>query len=85
MAEDRLLFKDAMRKIGLDAQERFCERSERRPWNLPGASAFPSSYVRRLRWAGAGGGMAYNREEFLEILARGLDLSPVHEVLVEES
>jgi carbamoyl-phosphate synthase large subunit len=46
---------------------------------------FPVICARRSRWAVRGGGIAYNREEMVEVLARGLDFSPVHEALIEES
>jgi carbamoyl-phosphate synthase large subunit len=84
-AEDRLLFKDAMRKIGLDMpQSQLCN-------NVEAGIAFAQriGYPIILRpsftMGGSGGGIAYNREELYEILERGLDLSPVHEVLIEES
>ena len=84
-AEDRLLFKDAMRKIGLDMpQSQLCN-------NVDSGVAFANriGYPVILRpsftMGGSGGGIAYNREELYEILERGLDLSPVHEVLIEES
>jgi carbamoyl-phosphate synthase large subunit len=84
-AEDRLLFKDAMRKIGLDMTQSQLVN------NVQGGLAFAAKlgYPLILRpsftLGGTGGGIAYNREELEEILQRGLDLSPVHEVLVEES
>ena len=51
----------------------------------PASSAFPILIRPSFTLGGTGGGIAYNREELMEILARGLDLSPVHECLVEES
>src|SRR5438309_3857033 len=84
-AEDRLLFKDAMRKIGLDMTQSLLVNNVEEG---PGSSA-KSGYQSILRPSfsigGNGGGIAYNREELIEILERGIDLSPVHEVLMEES
>jgi carbamoyl-phosphate synthase large subunit len=84
-AEDRLLFKDAMKKIGLDLPvSQLCN-------NVDDGIAFANriGYPVILRpsftLGGTGGGIAYNREELFEILERGIDLSPVHEVLIEES
>jgi carbamoyl-phosphate synthase large subunit len=86
-AEDRLLFKDAMRKIGLETpQSQLVNNVED---GLDFASRVPGGYPVILRpsftMGGSGGGIAYNREDLAEILERGLDLSPVHEVLIEES
>src|SRR5271170_7951802 len=86
-AEDRLLFKDAMRKIGLDLQQ--SQLANNVEDALEFAARVPGGYPVILRpsftMGGSGGGIAYNREELAEILERGLDLSPVHEVLIEES
>ena len=84
--EDRLLFKQAMEKIGLESAKSGVAHTldEAR-----GFAAELGSYPLIIRPAftlgGSGGGIAYNREEFETIVARGLDLSPVTEVLVEES
>ena len=84
-AEDRLLFKDAMRKIGLETPV------SQLLTDIDGGLAFVAKhgYPAILRpsftMGGSGGGIAYNREDLLAILERGLDLSPVHEVLIEES
>ena len=86
MAEDRLLFKQAMKEIGLETP-----RSEvvgdmqtaRAARSSP--SAFPAVIRPSFTLGGTGGGIAFNNEEYEEIVQRGLDLSPVHEVLVEES
>ena len=61
------------------------QQPERRHSTSPAKSASLSSCARRSPSAARGGGIAYNREELMELLARGLDLSPVHEVLLEES
>jgi len=84
-AEDRLLFKDAMKKIGLETP------SSQLVTDVEGGLAFTAKhgYPAILRpsftMGGSGGGIAYNREDLVTILERGLDLSPVHEVLIEES
>ncbi len=84
-AEDRLLFKDAMRKIGLATP------TSQLVTDVEGALAFANKhgYPAILRpsftMGGSGGGIAYNREDLVIICERGLDLSPVHEVLIEES
>ena len=83
--EDRELFKQAMLKIGLDVAR------SRTVKTLDGAHAaakelgvFPLIIRPSFTLGGSGGGIAYNREEFDRITANGLDLSPVHEVLIEE-
>src|SRR5580700_5144549 len=84
-AEDRLLFKDAMRKIGLDLpQSQLCNTV---PKGLEFAARIGYPVILRpsFTMGGTGGGIAYNREDLEEVLERGLDLSPVHEVLIEES
>ncbi len=86
-AEDRLLFKDAMRKIGLETPQSQLVKTVEDGLNF--AARVPGGYPVILRpsftMGGSGGGIAYNREDLAEILERGLDLSPVHEVLIEES
>jgi carbamoyl-phosphate synthase large subunit len=84
-AEDRLLFKDAMRSIGLETpQSQLCTNVEA---GLAFAARIGYPLILRPSFTlgGTGGGIAYNREDLLDILERGLDLSPVHEVLIEES
>src|SRR5712672_776607 len=85
MAEDRLLFKDAMTKIGLDVPKSTLTNNLKDGLDFAGKIGFPVIIRPSFTLGGSGGGIAYNREEMLEILARGLDLSPVHEVLIEES
>ncbi len=84
--EDRQLFKEAMIKIGLDVPRSGTAHTieEGRKVALQ-IGAFPLIIRPAFTLGGAGGGIAYNREEFEEIVARGLDLSPVSEVLIEES
>ena len=84
--EDRLKFKDAMIKIGLDVARSGVAHTvdEARKVALV-IGAYPLIIRPAYTLGGAGGGIAYNREEFEEIVNRGLDLSPVSEVLIEES
>ena len=85
MAEDRLLFKYAMIKIGLDVPKSALINNLKDGLDFSAKIGFPVIIRPSFTLGGTGGGIAYNREELLEILARGLDLSPVHEVLIEES
>src|SRR5437016_215215 len=85
MAEDRLMFKDAMIKIGLDVPRSALITNLKDGLDFSGKIGFPVIIRPSFTLGGTGGGIAYNREELLEILARGIDLSPVHEVLIEES
>ncbi len=84
-AEDRLLFKDAMNKIGLDTPKSQLVNSLEKGLEFGEKTGYPLILRPSFTLGGTGGGVAYNREEMTEILGRGLDLSPVHEVLVEES
>jgi len=84
-AEDRLLFKDAMVKIGLEVSKSSLVNNLRDGLDFSGKLGFPVLIRPSFTLGGSGGGIAYNREELMEILARGLDLSPVHECLIEES
>src|SRR5437764_8036142 len=84
-AEDRLLFKDAMTKIGLDVPKSTLVNNLKDGLDFSSKIGFPVILRPSFMLGGSGGGIAYNREELLELLARGLDLSPVHEVLLEES
>src|SRR6202007_1917920 len=84
-AEDRLLFKDAIARIGLDVPKSALVNNLKDGLEFSGKIGFPVIIRPSFTLGGTGGGLAYNREELLEILARGLDLSPVHEVLIEES
>ena len=84
--EDRLLFKQAMQKIGLDvASSGVAHKLEEAREIAAKIGNFPLIIRPAFTLGGAGGGIAYNREEFESIVARGLDLSPVSEVLIEES
>src|ERR1700674_3544534 len=84
-AEDRLLFKDAMRGIGLETPESQLVNSIAGGIEFAERIGYPAILRPSFTLGGTGGGIAYNREELAEILERGLDLSPVHEVLIEES
>ncbi|HWL17068.1 MAG TPA: carbamoyl-phosphate synthase large subunit, partial [Opitutus sp.] len=83
--EDRELFKQAMLKIGLDvARSRTVRTMEEARQAAEELAMFPLIIRPSFTLGGSGGGIAYNKEEFDRICANGLDLSPVHEVLVEE-
>ena len=91
-AEDRQKFKDAMTKIGLGSAKSGIAHSmeealtvQQRIQIETGNSGFPVVIRPSFTMGGSGGGIAYNREEFEEICKRGLDLSPTHELLIEES
>ncbi|MBU6247675.1 MAG: carbamoyl-phosphate synthase large subunit [Xanthomonadaceae bacterium] len=85
MAEDRELFKQAMAEIGLDCPKAAVAKSYEQAVEMQAAVGFPTVIRPSFTLGGSGGGIAYNVEEFEEIVKRGLELSPVHEVLVEES
>src|SRR5262249_32253695 len=84
-AEDRLLFKDAMRGIGLETPVSKLITNIEDGLAFAAKSGFPVILRPSFTLGGTGGGIAYNREDLVTILERGLDLSPVHEVLIEES
>jgi carbamoyl-phosphate synthase large subunit len=84
-AEDRLLFKDAMTRIGLDVPKSALVNNLKDGLEFSAKIGFPVILRPSFTLGGTGGGIAWNREELMEVLSRGLDLSPVHEVLIEES
>jgi len=84
-AEDRLLFKDAMRKIGLEVPQSQLVNNLKDGAEFAARVGHPVVLRPSFTLGGSGGGIAYNSEELAELLSRGLDLSPVHEVLIEES
>src|ERR1700730_11762524 len=84
-AEDRLLFKARLRKIVLDTPQSQLVNNVDDGVAFAGRIGYPVILRPSFTLGGSGGGIAYNREELSEILERGLDLSPVHEVLIEES
>src|ERR1700719_1615133 len=84
--EDRRLFKEAMLRIGLDVAKSGTAHSVAEAREIAGLiGTFPLILRPAFTLGGAGGGIAYNRQEFKEIVRRGLDQSPVREVLIEES
>src|SRR5471030_2998062 len=84
--EDRQLFKDAMEKIGLDMPiSGVAHTIDEARQVAEKIGTFPLIIRPAFTMGGTGGGIGYNREEFEEIVKRGLDLSPVSEVLIEES
>jgi carbamoyl-phosphate synthase large subunit len=84
-AEDREKFKAAMLKIGLKVPESGVARSLAEAQAVRERVGLPCVLRPSFTLGGSGGGIAYNWEEFNELIARGLDLSPVHEVLIEKS
>src|SRR3979490_2454999 len=84
-AEDRLLFKDAMRGIGLETPQSQLINTIAGGLAFAERIGYPCILRPSFTLGGTGGGIAYNKEELEEVLDRGLDLSPVHEVLIEQS
>jgi carbamoyl-phosphate synthase large subunit len=85
MAEDRELFRNAMREIGLETPRSQIARSLDEALAIAGEIGYPVVIRPSFTLGGSGGGIAYNREELEAIVARGLDASPTGEVLLEES
>jgi carbamoyl-phosphate synthase large subunit len=85
MAEDRELFRVAMEEIGLDCPKAEVARSLEQALEIQARVGYPTIIRPSFTLGGSGGGIAYNREELIEIVGRGLELSPTSEVLVEES
>ena len=84
-AEDRLKFRDAMDKIGLESARSHIAHSEAEALAGLEKVGLPAIIRPSFTLGGTGGGVAYNREEFVEIVRKGLDASPTTEVLIEES
>jgi carbamoyl-phosphate synthase large subunit len=84
-AEDRLLFREAMDKIGLESPKSRLVKSLDQAMEALSAIGLPAIIRPSFTLAGTGGGIAYNRSDYQDIVAHGLSASPVHEVLVEES
>jgi carbamoyl-phosphate synthase large subunit len=84
-AEDRLLFRDAMDKIGLESPRSRMVRSFDEALEALAETGLPAIIRPSFTLAGTGGGIAYNRAEFEDIVRGGLRASPTHEVLIEES
>ncbi|HKH20202.1 MAG TPA: carbamoyl phosphate synthase large subunit, partial [Gammaproteobacteria bacterium] len=85
MAEDRNRFRNAMQEIGLASARSAIARSFEEAVEVQQEIGFPTIIRPSFTLGGSGGGVAYNREEFEEIIKNGLDLSPTHDVLLEES
>lgn len=84
-AEDRKRFDQAMKKIGLDTARSGIAHSLKEAYVVLEQVGFPCIIRPSFTMGGTGGGIAYNTEEFEEICARGLDLSPTNELLIDES
>ncbi len=84
-AEDREAFRSAMTNIGLLTPRARIAHSREEALQVQVQIGFPTIIRPSFTLGGSGGGVAYNREEFVEIVERGLDLSPTNEVLLEES
>ncbi len=84
-AEDREKFKQAMKSIGLDCPRSMLAHSMEEALQVQAAIGYPVVIRPSFTLGGSGGGIAYNREEFVTICERGLDASPTKELLIEES
>lgn len=84
-AEDREKFKQAMTRIGLGSARSAVAHSLEEALQVQAAIGYPAIIRPSFTMGGSGGGIAYNREEFLTICERGLDASPTRELLIEES
>jgi len=85
MAEDRKLFGEAMKRIGLAVPQGGIATTLDEAFDILETTSYPAIIRPAFTLGGTGGGIAYNRKEFEEIIRRGLDLSPVSQVLVERS
>jgi carbamoyl-phosphate synthase large subunit len=85
VAEDRLWFKDACRKIGLEVPASALVNNAQDALRLCDQLGFPLVIRPSFTLGGTGGAIAYNKEEFADAIAHALEMSPVHEALVEES
>ena len=85
MAEDRGLFREAMKEIGLSTPRASVVHSMEAAHQVQASIGFPVIIRPSFTMGGSGGGIAYNREEFVGICEHGLDMSPTNEVLLEES
>ena len=85
IAKDRLLFKDACRKIGLEVPASFVVTDVHKAIELADQLGYPVVIRPSFTLGGTGGSIAYNREDFSDAIARALDASPVHQALIEES
>ncbi len=85
IAEDRLLFKEVCRKIGLEVPASALVKETGEAIELADQIGYPLVIRPSFTLGGTGGSIAYNREEFADLIAAALDASPVHEALIEES
>jgi carbamoyl-phosphate synthase large subunit len=85
MAEDRDLFNQAMRRIGLEVAKSRVAHSMAEALEIQKEVGYPTVIRPSFTMGGSGGGIAYNKEEFIAICERGLYLSPTNELLIEES
>ena len=85
VAEDRLQFREAMESIDIDVPDSAYAKSVDEALSVVERLGFPSIIRPSFTLGGVGGGIAYNIEEFREVITRGIELSPVHEILIEES
>src|SRR5215510_7674464 len=85
VAEDRLLFRNAMKEIGVEVPRSGVATTLEEALAIVEEVSFPAIIRPSFTLGGVGGGIAYNIEEFRDLAERGIDLSPVHEILVEES
>lgn len=84
-AEDRGRFKQAMEKIGLSCPKSFIAHSLEEALTAQEQVGFPTLIRPSFTMGGSGGGIAYNRDEFIAICERGFEASPTHELLIEQS
>jgi carbamoyl-phosphate synthase large subunit len=84
-AEDRMKFREAMTKIGLESARSGIAHTMEEALSVLESTGLPSIIRPSFTMGGTGGGVAYNREEFIQIVTGGLDASPTTEVLIEES
>ncbi len=85
VAEDRLMFRNAMKEIDIEVPASGVAKTLDEALRLVENTGFPAIIRPSFTLGGVGGGIAYNLEEFREISSRGLSLSPIHEILIEES
>src|SRR5688500_12355758 len=85
IGEDRRLFKEAMTRVGLDLPKSGFAKTKKEAREVLKLTGLPAVIRPSFTLGGTGGGIAYNKDEFSEIVGRGLELSPIHEILIEES
>ncbi|GAF60342.1 LOW QUALITY PROTEIN: carbamoyl-phosphate synthase large chain [Psychrobacter sp. JCM 18903] len=85
MAEDRNLFDKAMKRIGLECPRAETAETMEEAFATQEKMGYPCIIRPSFTMGGSGGGIAYNRDEFIEICERGFDLSPNHQLLIDES